>query len=63
MNATQSNTTRKKYPSDISKNGWNTLKPPSLMSKSNKIVEDSPSVSLKEVINAIFYLKKMIAVG
>ncbi len=54
----QSKTIRKKYPSDISKNGWKTLKPLLPSSKSNGIVGGRPSVSLKEVINAIFYLKK-----
>lgn len=52
------NTKRKKYPSDISKNGWVTLKAHLPYSKSTSYRGGRPSVELKEVINAIFYVLK-----
>lgn len=59
MNAMQSSQKRKSYPSDISKNGWETLKKLLPASKSNlEIGGRPPSVSLKEVINGIFYVLK-----
>ena len=58
MNTVQIKVKREKYPSDISKNGWETLKPLLPVSKSNAIVGGRPPVELKEVINALFYVKK-----
>jgi len=57
MSTKQKNTKRKKYPSDISKNGWQRL---------SKLLPDNepasqggrPRADLHEVINAIFYVVK-----
>lgn len=49
-------TKRKKYPSDMSKNGWKTLKPYLPRAKSNSTKGGRPPASLKEVINGIFYV-------
>lgn len=54
----QSKGKRKSYPSDMSKNGWKTLKKVLPVSKSNKTVGGRPSENLQEIINAIFYVKK-----
>ena len=58
MSTNSINTKRKKYPSDISKNGWKTLKAHLPSSKSNDLVGGRPAVDLKEVINGIFYVLK-----
>lgn len=51
---------RKKYPSDMSKNGWKKLQKP--LSEKLKLDKKSgmgrPPADLKEVINAIFYIVK-----
>jgi putative transposase len=58
MSTIQIKLKRKKYPSDISKNGWNTLK--NLLPEWQKPVSDGgrPAVSVQEVINGIFYVLK-----
>jgi len=58
MSTVQINLKRKEYPSDISKNGWNRLK--NLLPEWQKPVSNSgrPAVSVKEVINGIFYVLK-----
>lgn len=52
----QTNTKRKKYPSDISENGWKTLLPHLPSSKSNSVRGGRPAKNLKEIINGIFYV-------
>ena len=56
MNTTSNNTKRREYPSDISKNGWATLKSKLPYSQSNSYRGGRPPVNLKEVINGIFYV-------
>lgn len=58
MSTTQSKEKRKKYPSDISKNGWKKLKPYLPESKSNPQTGGREAVPLKEVINGIMYVVK-----
>lgn len=58
MSTTSISTKRRKYPSDISKNGWITLKPHLPYSKSNSYRGGRPPVDLKEIINGIFYVLK-----
>ena len=58
MSTVQNNTNRKKYPSDISKNGWKQLKKLLPPSKSNTETGGRIPVNLKEVVNAIFYVVK-----
>lgn len=57
MNTSQIKLKRKRYPSDISKNGWKNLKKelPVLM---NKPKGGRPCSDLKEIINGIFYVVK-----
>lgn len=56
MSTVQIKLKRKKYPSDISKNGWNTLK--NLLPESARAESKlgRPAVSVQEVINGIFYV-------
>ena len=58
MSTNSISTKRKRYPSDMSKNGWKTLKAHLPCSKSNEQVGGRPPVNLKEVINGIFYVLK-----
>ena len=58
MSTVQNNINRKKYPSDISKNGWKQLKKLLPPSKSNTETGGRIPVNLKEVVNAIFYVVK-----
>ncbi len=58
MSTTQKCNKRAKYPSDISKRGWQVLKKMLPASKSNKKIGGRPSLELKEVVNAIFYVLK-----
>ncbi len=58
MSTTQSKGKGKKYPSDISKNGWKKLKPYLPESKSDPQKGGRESVVLKEVINGILYVVK-----
>lgn len=58
MSTSSISTKRRKYPSDISKNGWLTLKTHLPYSKSNSYKGGRPSIDLKEVINGIFYVLK-----
>lgn len=58
MSTQQTNQKRAKYPSDISKNGWEHLKKLLPEPKSNTIQGGRPATELKEVINAIFYVVK-----
>lgn len=58
MSTSSISTKHRKYPSDISKNGWSTLKPLLPYSKSNHYRGGRPPVDLQEVINAIFYVLK-----
>ncbi|WP_299466576.1 IS5 family transposase [uncultured Microscilla sp.] len=56
MSTLANNTKRKKYPSDISKNGWKTLKKVLPLPTGNGA--GRPPVNPKEVINGIFYVLK-----
>ncbi|MDO1451113.1 IS5 family transposase [Rhodocytophaga aerolata] len=58
MSTTQSKGKRKKYPSDISKNGWKKLKPYLPGPKSDPQKGGRQPVPLKEVINGIMYVVK-----
>jgi putative transposase len=58
MSTDQNKVKRGKYPSDVSKNGWEKLKKLLPESKSNAMVGGRPSSELKEVINGIFYVVK-----
>ena len=58
MSTVSISTKRKRYPSDMSKNGWKTLKAHLPCSKSNSLVGGRPPANLKEVINGIFYVLK-----
>lgn len=58
MSTSPISTKRKKYPSDISKNGWATLKPLLPYPKSTHYMGGRPPADIKEVINAIFYVLK-----
>ena len=54
MSTTQNKAKRKKYPSDISKNGWRNLKKELPKPKNDTSKGGRPSEELKEIINAIF---------
>lgn len=58
MSTEQTSVKRRKYPSDISKNGWKNLKKelPEAKNKSEK--GGRPSAEIREIINAIFYVVK-----
>jgi transposase len=58
MSTVQTSVKRKKYPSDISKNGWKNLKKELPKPKNDSEKGGRPNVDLKEVINAIFYVVK-----
>lgn len=58
MSTAQSKEKRKKYPSDISKNGWKKLQPYLPEPKSDSQKGGRQPVSLKEVINGIMYVVK-----
>ncbi len=58
MSTDQNKLKRARYPSDMSKNGWETLKKLLPESKSNALQGGRPASELKEVINAIFYVVK-----
>lgn len=58
MSTQQKKVKRKKYPSDISKNGWKKLKPYLPESKSGEGKQGRLAVDLKEVINGIMYVVK-----
>lgn len=58
MSTDQNKVKRGKYPSDMSKNGWEKIKKLLPESKSNTIQGGRPASELKEIINAIFYVVK-----
>lgn len=58
MSTTQNNPKRRKYPSDISENGWQELKVHLPESKSGPGKAGRQSVSLRGVINGIMYVVK-----
>lgn len=58
MSTDQNKVKRAKYPSDMSKNGWEKLKKLLPESKSDAIQGGRPPSELKEIINAIFYVVK-----
>ena len=58
MSTLQSKPPRAKYPSDMSKNGWEKLKDLLPLTKSGTEKGGRPPVEVKEVINAIFYVLK-----
>lgn len=58
MSTDQNKVKRGRYPSDMSKNGWEKLKKLLPESKSNAIAGGRPASELKEVINGIFYVVK-----
>jgi putative transposase len=58
MSAQQKSTKRRKYPSDISKNGWRNLKKELPEPKNDTKKGGRPNVDFREVINAIFYVVK-----
>jgi putative transposase len=58
MSTIQINLKRKKYPSDISKNGWKTLKKILPEYTRTESGAGRPAVSVQEVINGIFYVLK-----
>jgi putative transposase len=49
---------RRKYPSDISKNGWQKLRQELPMAQSNTRKGGRPPCHLREIVNAIFYVVK-----
>lgn len=55
---TQRSKKRKKYPTDISANGWKELKKLLPKPKSNKITGGRPPIEQREIINGIFYVVK-----
>jgi putative transposase len=58
MSTYQKNVKRKRYPSDMSKNGWGKLKKQLPVKKEESSKGGRPTAVLKEVINAIFYVVK-----
>ncbi len=58
MSTTQKKIKRKKYPSDMSKNGWKKLKPYLPKSKTGEGRSGRQAICLQEVINAILYVVK-----
>ena len=54
----QNNGKRKKYPSDISKNGWKHLRELLPAPRNQSEWGGRPNVALREVVNAIFYVVK-----
>jgi putative transposase len=58
MSTNQKKAKRKRYPSDISKNGWEKFKPALPVVKSASHQGGRPVVIIQEVINAIFYVVK-----
>ncbi len=58
MSTQQKNGKRRKYPSDMSENGWKKLKPYLPEAKSDKQKGGRQPVPLKEVINGILYVVK-----
>lgn len=58
MSTAQNKAKRKRYPSDISKNGWRNLKKELPKPKNETSKGGRPSSELKEIINAIFYVVK-----
>lgn len=58
MSTVQTSSKRKKYPSDISKNGWKNLKEELPKPKNNTKKGGRPNEDLREIINGIFYVIK-----
>jgi putative transposase len=58
VSTVQTSEKRKKYPSDISKNGWKHLKKELPKPKNDSEKGGRPNIDLKEIINAIFYVVK-----
>lgn len=58
MSTIQKKLKRKRYPSDISRNGWKKLKKQLPLKKEASGKGGRPTVKLEEVINAIFYVVK-----
>jgi len=58
MSTHQKKVKRRRYPSDMSENGWKKLKPYLPEAKSDKQKGGREPVSIKEVINGIFYVVK-----
>jgi putative transposase len=58
MSTQQTSIKRKKYPSDISKNGWLNLKKELPKPKNDSSKGGRPNIDLKEIINGIFYVVK-----
>jgi putative transposase len=58
MSTIQKKLKRKKYPSDISQNGWEKLKKQLPARKEESGKGGRPAAILKEVLNAIFYVVK-----
>ena len=58
MSTIQTWAKRKKYPSDISKNGWKNLKPELPKPKNDTTKGGRPNEDLREIINGIFYVIK-----
>lgn len=58
MSTHQKKAKRKRYPSDMSKNGWKKFKPALPVVKSTSKSGGRPAVAIKEVLNAIFYVVK-----
>lgn len=58
MSTVQKKVKRPRYPSDISKNGWQKLKKVFAVPGSGSLKGGRPPADLREVINAIFYVVK-----
>lgn len=58
MHPEQKKSKRKRYPSDLSENGWRKYKEALPVVKSASKSGGRPAVAIKEVINAIFYVVK-----
>lgn len=58
MSAKQKKQKRKQYPSDMSENGWKKLKQALPVVRSASKSGGRPTVAIREVINAIFYIVK-----
>ena len=54
MNTRQNKLKRKKYPSDISKNGWKNLKRELPRAKNDTEKGGRPNEDMQEIINALF---------
>jgi transposase len=58
MSTVQNNQKRKKYPSDISRNGWKNLQKELSGSKSGMGKGGRPTCEIRQIINAVFYVVK-----